>query len=121
MTDAKLQQWIGSLLRAGVMIAAVVVAFGGVIHLSGHSMDIVHFGSGQFAGPQLRTLPAVVEGALHFRSDAIVQLGLILLIATPVFRVGLAAVGFLIEGDRLYVVISLIVLAILLFSITHAI
>jgi uncharacterized membrane protein len=43
-----------------------------------------------------------------------------LLIATPVARVALAAVGFYLEGDRLYVVVSLTVLAILAYSIMHA-
>ena len=53
------------------------------------------------------------------RRDLPVQLGLLLLIATPIARVVLAAVGFAFERDRMYVVVSLIVLAVLLFSLLH--
>ena len=47
----------------------------------------------------------------------IVQLGLLLLIATPVVRVGLALVGFGLERDRTYVTVTAIVLAILIVSL----
>ena len=57
---------------------------------------------------------------MHLQSDAMIQLGLLLLIATPVFRVALAAVGFYLEGDRLYVGVSVIVLTILLLSLIHS-
>jgi uncharacterized membrane protein len=50
----------------------------------------------------------------------LIQLGLLLLIATPVARVAVAIVGFALERDRLYTVISLIVLLILLASLIHA-
>ena len=48
---------------------------------------------------------------------AIIQLGLLLLIATPVARVLFSAIAFAIERDYMYVVITLIVLAILLYSL----
>jgi uncharacterized membrane protein len=48
---------------------------------------------------------------------AIIQLGLLLLIATPVARVAFSAVAFAIEHDYMYVVITLIVLAILSYSL----
>ena len=53
----------------------------------------------------------------HFHGQAIIQFGLLLLIATPVARVAFSAVGFAIERDSMYVVITLIVLAILLYSL----
>ncbi len=46
-----------------------------------------------------------------------IQLGLLLLIATPIARVAFSVVGFAIERDRMYVVFTLIVLAILLYSL----
>jgi uncharacterized membrane protein len=47
----------------------------------------------------------------------LIQLGLLLLIATPIARVGCSIVGFAIERDRMYVAFTLIVLAILLYSL----
>jgi uncharacterized membrane protein len=52
--------------------------------------------------------------------DAMIQLGLLLLIATPILRVALAAVGFYLENDRLYLGVSLIVLTILVLSLIHS-
>ena len=47
----------------------------------------------------------------------IMQLGLLLLIATPIARVMFSAVAFAIEGDRMYVGFTLLVLAVLLYSL----
>ncbi|HZD33179.1 MAG TPA: DUF1634 domain-containing protein, partial [Candidatus Angelobacter sp.] len=64
-----------------------------------------------------RSIPAIFAGALHLRARFVIQFGLVLLIATPVARVVLSAVGFAIERDYLYVALTLIVLAVLLYSL----
>jgi uncharacterized membrane protein len=46
------------------------------------------------------------------------QLGLFLLIATPVARVVFSLLAFAIQRDHLYVGITLVVLAVLTFSLT---
>jgi Predicted membrane protein len=51
---------------------------------------------------------------------AVIQLGAILLIATPIARVVFAVVGFALERDRFYVVVSLTVLAVLLASLIYS-
>jgi uncharacterized membrane protein len=68
----------------------------------------------------LRSPVDIFNDARHGDARSIIQLGLLLLIATPVARVILAAVGFLFERDRLYFFVSLIVLAVLLYSLLHA-
>jgi uncharacterized membrane protein len=45
------------------------------------------------------------------------QLGLLLLIATPIVRVAFSAVAFALEGDKMYVLFTLLVLAVLLYSL----
>jgi uncharacterized membrane protein len=57
------------------------------------------------------------SGLLALRPIAFAQVGLVVLLATPVLRVATSVVGFWLEGDRLYVAITLGVLAILLGSI----
>jgi len=52
---------------------------------------------------------------------ALIQLGVLLLVATPVARVVFAVVGFALERDRLYVVVSVAVLAILAASLLYSI
>jgi uncharacterized membrane protein len=58
-----------------------------------------------------------VNDALAFRGRGLIQLGLLLLIATPLARVAFSVVAFALEGDRLYVVVALIVLAVLVCSL----
>jgi uncharacterized membrane protein len=52
--------------------------------------------------------------------EAMIQAGLFILIGTPVARVIFALVGFALERDRIYVAITVVVLAILLYSIGTA-
>jgi uncharacterized membrane protein len=59
----------------------------------------------------------VLGSALAFRGRGIIQLGLLLLIATPVARVAFSILGFAKEGDRMYAIVATIVLLILLYSI----
>jgi uncharacterized membrane protein len=58
-----------------------------------------------------------VKEALSFSGRGIIQFGLLLLIATPVMRVAFAVVAFMIQRDRIYVGVTLIVLSVLLFSL----
>ena len=120
MTDEKLEIIIGNLLRTGVLASAIIVLMAGIIYVGGHYADTVNYAAFQLEQSDLRTLGGIFRSAWSLRPDAIIQLGLVLLIATPIARVALAVIGFYLERDHLYVAISLIVLTILLFSIVHA-
>jgi uncharacterized membrane protein len=120
MDDQRLENLIGNLLRIGVLLAASVVFAGGVFYLVQHHLDRISFRTFTVEGADLRTLPGIVKSAGHLRSEGLIQFGLLLLIATPVARVALAVAGFALERDRLYVVVSLLVLVILVFSLMHA-
>ena len=111
---------IGELLRAGVLLAAAVVFAGGVLYLTQHRAARVDYKTFTPGSEELRTLPGIVKLAASLNSEGLIQLGLVLLIATPVARVALAVVGFQLERDRMYVVVSLIVLGVLVFSLMHA-
>jgi uncharacterized membrane protein len=64
-----------------------------------------------------RTIGDVLRGALQLRPFAMIELGALLLIATPIFRVAASVLLFLAERDRLYAAITLVVLALLLASV----
>lgn len=116
-SDQRVEDIVASLLRAGVLLAAGVVAFGGVIFLLRHGRTIPQYG--RFVGEpfQLRTVSGILRGSASFHGRNIIQLGLLLLIATPIARVAFSVAAFALERDRLYVLITLIVLAVLLFSL----
>jgi len=120
MDDRRLENVIGQLLRAGVLISAAVVAAGGILYLAFHRAGLVNYGVFAPAGPDLRTVSGIAHAALHLHGEGLMQAGLVLLILTPVARVALAAFGFALERDRLFTLVSLIVLAILVFSLMHA-
>ncbi len=121
MDDQRLETNIGNLLRAGVLLSAATVFSGGVLYLWRHHADRVSYHHFSAGGAIVQSFSGILESAAHLNSLGLIQLGLLLLIATPVARVALAVVGFALEKDRLYAVISLIILAILALSLMRAI
>jgi uncharacterized membrane protein len=117
MTDRQVDQIIGALLRYGVTLSAGVVAAGGIWYLIQYGT--VSPGYHVFRGePEyLRHLSGIVSGIPGFHCRRMMQLGLVLLIATPVARVAFSVVAFMLQRDRAYVAITLIVLGVLLFSL----
>lgn len=111
----KLQVLIGNLLRIGVYTSIAIAAFGGIIFLLHHGGQVTDYTT--FKGIPYYAQPANVAGSiLNLKGGAIIQAGIILLIATPVLRLIFAAVGFVIEKDYLYTFITLLVIGIITFS-----
>ena len=94
-----------------------VVLFGAVVYLARHGHEVPNYTMFHGEPENLTSMSAIVHGALGMSGRAIIQLGLLLLIATPVARVLFSAIAFALERDYLYVFITLIVLAILLYSL----
>jgi len=112
-----MDRWIGALLRAGVILSAAVAFAGGLWHAmqGGARFPDLRIFHGEPA--ELRSVTGVLRGVAAGDSIALMQLGLLLLIATPVARVALAMVAFATQRDRTYVAIALIVLAVLAASL----
>jgi uncharacterized membrane protein len=117
-TDQYVEELIGNLLRVGVTLAAAVVLFGGSIYLVRHGLAAPHYSVFVGEPADLRTVSGIVRDALALRGRGLIQLGLLLLIATPVARVAFSVAAFAMQRDRLYVVVALIVLAVLMYSLT---
>jgi uncharacterized membrane protein len=115
--DQRIEVIIGTLLRTGVMLAASVVLLGGVLYLLRHGHEVPNYSAFHGEPEGLKSVSDIVHGALGGSARAIIQLGLLLLIATPVARVVFSAIAFAIEHDYMYVVITLIVLGVLLYSL----
>ena len=115
--DQRIELIIGTLLRSGVILAASVVLFGAVLYLSRHGREIPNYTAFHGEPESLKRPTDIFNGVAHMSARAIIQLGLLLLIATPVARVLFSAVAFGIERDYMYVVITLIVFVVLMFSL----
>jgi uncharacterized membrane protein len=119
-TDERVELWVGGLLRSGVLFAAAVAFAGAVAFL--YHYGAMHVDHSTFTGVPagLNEVTGVINGAIHLRSRWIVQLGLLLLIATPIARVAMSMVAFALQHDILYVFVTAIVLGLLLFGLFGA-
>jgi uncharacterized membrane protein len=119
-TDERVERVIGTLLRWGVILAAAVVLAGGIMYLARYGSTIPDFRVFRGEPSDLRTVSGIVTGAVSWHSRGLILFGLLLLIATPVTRVAFSVVAFALQRDRTYVVVTLIVLAVLLYSLASA-
>jgi uncharacterized membrane protein len=117
MTDQRLEVIISVLLRTGIIISAAVVLLGGTCFLSKHGHETPDYHVFHETSTTYRTISGVIRAAGPSDCQAVIQLGLLLLILTPVARVAFSLVGFGLERDGTYVVLTSIVLAILLYSL----
>ena len=116
-SDFRIEQIVGNLLRIGVIIAAAVVAVGAVVFLVRHGGEPPQYKIFRGEPSDLRHVGGIVTDALSGHARGLIQLGLLLLIATPVARVVFSIFGFALERDHAYVLITLIVLGVLAFSL----
>jgi uncharacterized membrane protein len=117
LTDAQVDQIIGNILRIAVIIAAMIVLAGGILYLvqNGGNSPEYHVFKGE--PKSLRTISGILKELLTLDGLGIIQIGLLLLIATPVVRVIFSVFAFVLQRDRIYVIVTLIVLTVLIFSI----
>ena len=125
---SRMELTISYALRGGVLLSAAVILIGivwfGVTKDTGYAGVLPHHLSDllvfhQTSGPGFfpTSLKAVLAGAVAGKPYAIVGLGMLLLIATPVLRVALSVIFFFSQRDWLYVGITLFVLTVLVLSL----
>ena len=116
-TEERMDEVISVLLRTGVLIATALVAAGAAITLAGHAGDPVDFRVFRGEPLSLRSPLAMARGALALQGPGLVQLGLLVLLATPVARVAFSVFAFAAQRDWAYIAITLLVLAVLSVSL----
>ena len=117
MTDQRLERIVGQLLRTGVLMAAAVVLAGGVWWLAEVGSHVPTYQRFSLEQPELRNFPALLRSIAHPSPDTVIQLGLLILIATPIARVVMAMAGFALERDHTYVAVCVVVLVVLIYSL----
>ena len=111
---------MGDLLRAGVVLSAVVILIGAVVYLKSQGHMPAQYGVFRGEPADLRGVKGILTDALARDGSGIIQLGLLFLIATPVARVAFSVFALAVQRDRLYVLATLVVLAVLAFSLSGA-
>lgn len=95
---------LSQVLRAGVLLAVGIISFGVVLSwLDPHPVQLL-----------TNTHPIYLHGLTQLAPNAVVSLGLIVLVALPVTRVGLTVLLFLQERDYFFSAITAVVFLILL-------
>lgn len=116
-SDENVELFVGNLLRWGVVLAASVTALGGFIFLFVHGGRKADYSVFHGQPDALKSVSAVARNAYHLQPEALIQLGLLLLIATPIARVALSLIAFFKQHDRMYILVTAIVLGVLLYSL----
>lgn len=118
-TEERVEQLVGRLLQIGVSTAAAIVLTGGVLYLMRHGIE--HRSLNVFGGEPLalRTVDGIWRAAVAVQARGIIQLGVLVLICTPIARVVFTALAFARARDHTYVTITLTVLILLLFGLLY--
>lgn len=116
----KVERLLSGLLRVGVITSLSVIVLGLVLSFA-HHPDYLHSAADlkQVVSPDRpswQTLSGLLAGLREFRGEAVIMLGLLLLIATPVLRVAVSIVAFVVERDGVFAAITAFVLAMLILS-----
>ncbi|MGI9951613.1 DUF1634 domain-containing protein [Moorellaceae bacterium AZ2] len=105
-----MEEVISRSLRWGVAVSTGIIGLGLVLLL-------VTGNTGYPPGYYPTTVSQVLQDALRAKPFAVIDFGLLILIATPIFRVAASLVAFIADKDLPYVLISAYVLAMLLLSL----
>lgn len=112
---------LSNVLRYGVLLSAAIIIFGTALLITREGFAsvgaFVTYNPNQVPhGTFAVSLGAMVQGLLVLDPFAVIELGVLALLATPVARVLFSALLFAAEGDRTYVYVTVVVLLLLLFS-----
>lgn len=115
--ERDVEMFIGQQLRWGVISASIIALIGGIIYLYTNGQGTPSYTEFNGAPLYVRHLPGILQGVRQLDGMAIIQLGVVVLLATPITRIAFSILAFAIEKDTLYVFITLIVLGVITFSI----
>ena len=115
--ERRFEALLGNLLRAGVLLSALLVLVGGGIYLARHGDSVPHYQAFRGEPADLCTMAGIVGRSFDLSGRGVIQLGVLLLIATPVARVLAAWAAFLSERDWTYTLVASIVLVVLAYSL----
>lgn len=114
--DADLENVIGQLLRYGVLLSSIIVAAGGVIYLYRHGTEPPLYRQFKGEPTKMKEIVPLWQAVLRGEGRPLIQLGLLVLIATPIARIIFSVFGYLLEKDYLYTLITAIVLVVILWN-----
>lgn len=117
ITDKIIQKIIGNVLKYGVITVLIISSVGGLIFLFNHANEPVAYT--RFVENDrsiFEVVSGIFKGVLNLEGRSVIYLAILVLFCTPLLRLLLSLVSFILEGDKLYIFITCIVLIIISFS-----
>jgi len=119
VNDRNLRKGIFLILRIGVIISVLLIVFGGLFFFLRHTNEILSFKTFSSQPERLRKVEVIIHEALQLRSRSVIQLGILILISTPVLRVIFSFIQFSIYRDWIYSCITTLLMIILFYSLLN--
>ena len=77
ISDARIDELIGNLLRVGVVVSSLIVLIGGGLYLTRHGTELPNYHIFHGEPSELRSVPGIVKDASSFSGRGIIQFGLL--------------------------------------------
>jgi len=116
----RMEKLIGIVLLTGVLASAAIVLFGGTLYMWRHGAAPVHYRIFRGEPSDLRSLSGIWKDFEAGSGRGAIQFGLMLLVGIQVVRVALTGVLFLLNRDKVFVVITFLVFAMLTYALFFA-
>jgi len=120
VTIRRMEKLIGVVLLAGVLLSAFIVLFGGVLYMWRHGSTPVHYRIFRGEPSDLRSLAGIWKDFEHGSGRGAIQFGLMLLVGVQLVRVVLTGILFLLNRDKVFVVITFLVFTLLTYALFFA-
>ena len=120
VTIRRMEKLIGVVLLAGVLLSALIVLFGGVVYMWRHGSTPVHYRIFRGEPSDLRSLAGIWKDFEHGSGRGAIQFGLMLLVGVQLVRVVLTGILFLLNRDKVFVVITFLVFTLLTYALFFA-
>jgi len=117
LDDDAIERLLARLLQAGVLLSTLLVLAGGIVFLLHHGRATPQYSHFTGEPVELSNVAGIIRSALRGDGRGLIQLGLLVLVATPVLRVAGSLAAFLVLKDRTYVVLTSVVLLLLASSL----
>jgi uncharacterized membrane protein len=114
--DEDIERMIGKLLRTGVLLSLTIVLTGGIVYLVRHGGQRAQFDVFRGEPDKMKMPGAMWQAIWHGEGRPLIAFGLLVLILTPIARIIVSVVGYVLEKDYLYILITLFVLTIILWN-----
>jgi uncharacterized membrane protein len=117
LKDKDIEKTMGNLLRYGVLISAIIVLTGAVFYLLQHGFETPQYQKFSGEPKRITEVKEIWKTAISGRGRSIIQLGILVLIATPIARIIFSIIGYILEKDYLYIILTGTVLIIILYNL----